>query len=170
MAEQHLIVDSLKFGYEGLFNTSELYHLISSWFYDKGWEWYEKVNQEQVTSSGRQITILLEPWRNISDYYKLIIRLKMNFIDVNEVEIEHRGKTIRMSQGVIRVTFDGYVISDRKEKWSKKPFSWFLGYVLERYFFYEHFSKAKNWLESDLHDLYTHIKNYVNSIKYTYQQ
>ena len=88
MAERHLIVDNLKFSYEGLFNSAELYNLISGWFFDKSWDWYEKINEEQVIPSGKQITILLEPWKNITDYYKLVIRLKLNFIDIQDVQIE----------------------------------------------------------------------------------
>ena len=132
MAERHLIVDNLKFSYEGLFNSAELYNLISGWFFDKSWDWYEKINEEQVISSGKQITILLEPWKNITDYYKLVIRLKLNFIDVQDVQIEHKGETLNLNQGLIRMTYDGYVVSDRKGKWQEKPFYWFLSYVLEK--------------------------------------
>ena len=67
------------------------------------------------------------------------------------------------------MTYDGYVVSDRKEKWQQKPFYWFLSYVLEKYFFRQHFTKAKTWLESDIDDLHTKVKNYLNVFKYTYQ-
>ena len=49
MVERVLIVDHLKFSYEGLFNASELYSLISGWFFEKGWDWYEKMNDEIIT-------------------------------------------------------------------------------------------------------------------------
>ena len=72
MVERDLVIDHLKFSYEGLFNASELYNLISNWFYDKGWDWYERMNQEQITSAGKQIKLVLEPWKCVSDYYKLV--------------------------------------------------------------------------------------------------
>jgi len=169
MAERHLIVDNLKFSYEGLFNSTELYNLISGWFFDKSWDWYEKINEEQNLPSGKQITILLEPWKNTTDYYRLVIRLKLNLIDVQEVQVEHKGENLNLNQGLIRMTFDGYVVSDRKQKWQDKPFYWFLGYVLEKYFFRQHFTKAQIWLESDIDDLHTKIKDYLNVFKYTYQ-
>ena len=75
MAERNLVIDQLKFSYEGLFNAGELTSLISSWFYDKGWDWYEKLNQEQITSEGKQIRIILEPWKSASDYYKLAVQI-----------------------------------------------------------------------------------------------
>lgn len=170
MGERHLIIDHLKFSYEGLFNASELYDLISGWFYEKSWDWYERINQEQVTSTGKQIRIVLEPWKSVSDYYKLIIHCKIHMADVKEVEVEHNGEKLKLNQGVIKMTFDGYVVSDRKGQWKDKPLWWFLSFVLEKYFFREHFLKFETWLKSDVDDLYHKIKNYLNVFKYTYQQ
>lgn len=167
MGERHLIVDHLKFSYEGLFNPSELYEVISNWFFEKGWDWYEKVNVEQVTPSGKQIHLVLEPWKSVSDYYKLTIHCTINMIDLKEVEVEQKGEKLRLHQGLIRMTFDGYIISDRKGQWTKKPMYWFLSFILEKYFFREHFMKFEAWLQSDVDHLYHHIKNYLNVYKYT---
>ncbi len=168
--ERHLIIDHQKFSYEGLFNTSELYTVISSFFFDKGWDWYEKLNQEQVTSDGKQLYIVFEPWKNVSDYYKLKIKIKLIGTDIKDVEIDKEGKTIRINQGLIRMTMDGYIFSDRSDKWNEKPFYWFLSYILEKYFFKSHFAKFEAWLTSDADDLMHKIKTYLNTYKYTYQQ
>ena len=42
MPERYLVIDRLKLSYEGLFNADELYSLIAQFFYEKGWDWYEK--------------------------------------------------------------------------------------------------------------------------------
>ena len=97
MSERTLVVDHLKLSYEGLFNASELYNIISSWFYEKGWDWYEKMNQELVTPSGKQIRWLFEPWKNISDYYKLVMAIKIHMLDVKQVEVEHEGQKIKLA-------------------------------------------------------------------------
>ena len=89
MAERTLIVDHLKLSYEGLFNAAELYNLIASWFYEKGWDWYEKVNQEQVTPAGRQILLVLEPWKSSSDFNKLKMAIRVIMSDVKDIEITH---------------------------------------------------------------------------------
>ncbi|MBI2146467.1 hypothetical protein HYU22_03945 [Candidatus Woesearchaeota archaeon] len=168
MAERRLIVDHLKFSYEGLFNASELYSVISTWFFEKGWDWHEKINQEQVTPDGKQIRIVLEPWKSSTDYYKLVMHIKLNCTDVKDVDVEHEGKTLRLNQGLVRITFDGYVVSDRKHYWSKKPFLWFLSVLSQKYFFSDHFAKLEDWIKSDVDDLHTKIKNYLNVFKYTY--
>ena len=166
MAEKHLIVDQLKFGYEGLFDVKELYRLIDSWFYEKGWDKYEHTNQEQITPEGRQIRIVLEPWKSITDYYKIIIRIKAILTDVKDVEIEKEGATIKINQGIVRIIFDGYVLTDRKNRWTSTPFMWFLHIIFNKYIFKQHFNKAERWLKSDLDDIYQKIKTLFNVYKY----
>lgn len=172
MAERTLVVDRLKFSYEGLFSASELYNLIATFFFEKGWDWYEKMNQEIITTSGKQIKIVLEPWKSSSDYYKLIIAIKLIMTDVREVEVEEKGEKIRVNHGIVHITFDGYVVSDRKGKWTvkEKPFYWFLSVVLDKYFFRHHFEKLQAWVTSDVDDLYAKIKNYLNVFNYTYRR
>lgn len=166
MVERTLVVDHLKLGYEGLFKASEVYNIISSFFYEKGWDWFEKLNQELVTPTGKQIKIVLEPWKSSSDYYKISMRIKLNMIDVREVEVEHEGQKLRLNHGVVRITFDGYVISDRKDKWTKEPFLWFLSYVIEKYLFRQHYEKFETWIKSDVDDLHQKLKTYLNVYKY----
>ncbi len=175
MAERHLIVDHLKFSYEGLFNTSEVYNIIASFFYERGWDYHEKLNQEIITPNGKQIKIIFLPWKNISDYYKLQIMIKTNFIDIKEVEVEHDAVNLKINQGLIRITIDGYIISDRKNAWSLDPkdkksvFHWLFAMIMEKYFFRNHFAKFETWVKSDVDDLLNKIKSYLNTYKYSYQ-
>ncbi|HIG93755.1 MAG: hypothetical protein QT02_C0006G0027 [archaeon GW2011_AR9] len=168
MPERTLIIDHLKFSYEGVFNLAELYGMIANFFYEKGWDWYERINQEMVTPTGKQIKIVLEPWKNVSDFYKLTVSIKMLMTDVRDVEVEHEGQTLKVNHGVIHITFDGYVIADRKGRWESTPFYWFLSVVSQKYFYRDHFTKMETWLKSDLDDLHTKIKSYLNVFNYNY--
>ncbi len=169
MGERHLVVDHLKFSYEGLFSSAELYSVISGWFFDKGWDWWEKMNEEHITPEGRQMRLVLTPWKSATDYYKIMMRIKLHMINVQEVEIEKKGKKLKLDHGVIRITFDGYVMADRHDLWKNKPFKWFISVLLDKYFFHFHFAKLQRWIESDVDDLHHKIKDYLNVFKYTYQ-
>ena len=168
MAERHMIIDHLKLSYEGLLNVSELYALISAWFYEKGWDWYEKMNEEQLLPGGKQFHLVIEPFRNITDYYTLVIALKLNIADVHEVTVEHEGKKLQLQQGTLHLTFDGYVVSDRKGKWEQKPFLWFLGIIIEKYFYRAPARLAEERLKDDVEDLHSRIKKFLNTFQYTY--
>lgn len=168
MAERYLVIDRLKLSYEGLFNADELHALISSFFYEKGYDWYEKMNQVIVTPSGKQIRMILEPWKNISDYYKLIVSIKINIVDLINADVQIDNAIIKTNQGTLRIIFDGFVVSDRKNKWSEKPLFWFLSIIFEKYFFKEHYQKAETWIKSDVEDLHAKIKTYLNSFTHAY--
>jgi len=168
MAERYLIVDRLKLSHEGLFNADELHALISSFFYEKGYDWYEKMNQAINTPSGRQIRMILEPWKNITDYYKLIVSININISDLKDVEVKSNTTTIRTNQGTLRIIFDGYVLSDRKHKWSRKPLYWFMSILFEKYFFRQHYARAESWLKHDVEELHQKIKAYLNSFSHAY--
>jgi len=169
MPERNLIVDQLKLSYDGLFDLSELYNLINSWFYEKGWDKHERINQEQVTAEGRQIRLLLEPWKSISDHFKLIIRIKLNFNDVKDVEVEKEELKVKINQGEIKMIIDGFILTDRRGLWKDKPFLWFLVIIFNKYFFKQNYTKAQRWVISDIDDLYQRIKTFLNVYKYQYQ-
>ncbi|MEK6951233.1 MAG: hypothetical protein AABX13_05930 [Nanoarchaeota archaeon] len=169
MGERRLVIDHLKFSYDGLFNVNELYSVISGWFFEKGYDWHEHMNQELVTTEGRQVRLILEPWKSVTQFYKLIVNIHLNLIDLKGVEVEHKGQTVQLSQGTVRMTIDGYVMSDRSGAWTRKPLYWFFTMVGQKYFFRDHFARMEAWLKSDVDDMYNKVKNYLNVMKYTYQ-
>jgi hypothetical protein len=166
--ERKLVVDQLKLSYDGLFDLPELYRIIDGFFYEKGWDKLERVNQEQITPQGRQIRIILEPWKSATDYFRLVIQIKLHAMDVTHVEVEKQGAKIKLNQGTIRMIMNGYVVSDRQGKWEKSPFLWFLHIIFNKYFFKEHHDKAERWVLSDIDDLYQRIKTFLNVYKYGY--
>ncbi len=169
MGERKLIVDHLKFSYDGLFNVDELYSVISTWFFEKGWDWTERLNQEQITPQGKQIRIILEPWKSSSDFYKLWMKIKLHMNNVRDVDVEHEGQMLKLSHGQIAMIIDGWVMSDRFGVWSDTPLKWFFKTLAEKYFYHDHFHKFEIWLESDVDDLHNKIKGYLNVFKYTYR-
>ncbi|MBS3124180.1 hypothetical protein J4437_06135 [Candidatus Woesearchaeota archaeon] len=169
MSEKTLIVDHLKLSYDGLFSSAELYNVVSSFFFEKGWDWVETLNQEMVTPQGKQIRMILEPYKSSSDFYKLTVRIHLNMNNVKDVEVEHDGKNVRLNQGAIYFTIDGFVVSDRKNMWKDKPWMWFFMIISQKYFFKNHFDKLATWLKSDVEDLHGRVKRYLHSIRYTYQ-
>jgi hypothetical protein len=168
--ERDLVVDHLKFGYEGLFNAGEVFSLVQTFFFDKGYDYYEKMNQEVVTPQGKQIKIIIEPWKCTSEHSKMSMRIKINMVDVKEVDIEKAGEKLRLNHGVLRITFDAYVFSDRKGQWTNRPLNWFFLILMEKYFYRFHTARFETWIKSDVDDLHNRIKDYLNVFKYSYQK
>ena len=166
MSETRLVVDQLKFTYEGIFDMPGLHQMISNFFYERGWDWIEKLNPEQIFPTGRSVKIELRPFKNITDYYKNIIRIRIYGTNIKSIEVEQGGSRIPLYEGKLMIIFDGYVMSDRYNKWENKPIWWFIRTLMDKYVFKDHMSKADQWLYSDLEDLYLRIKTFMNVYRY----
>ncbi len=170
MPEQTFVIDQLKFSYEGLFSISEVFNMVVGFFKERKYDWYEKVNQEQITPYGKQVRYVFEPWKSITDYYKIIVRMKIHFTDVKDVEVEHEGKVLHLQQGLVHIIIDAYVISDAGGAWASKPFYWLLVLLRDNYFHSQYYNKATRWVEKDVELLHKEIKNYFNVFNYSFNR
>src|SRR3989338_322430 len=169
MSEKFLVIDHLKLSYEGLFNAAELYNVIGSWFFGKGWDFNETINMERVTPEGRQIHQVHEPWKSVSNYYKIFMKITLNMMDVKDVEVQHEGKMLRLNQGKVNITIDGYVLADRDHQWTENTFKWFFTIIANKYFFKQHYKKFETWIKGDVEDLHGRIKRFLHNFRYIYQ-
>jgi hypothetical protein len=162
MSEIRLLVDQMKLTYEGIFDLKGLYQLIGNYFYERGWDFYEKLNTEQVFSSGKMVKIEMTPFKNVTDYYQIRIRIRLMGTGIKPIDIDQEGAKIPLQDGTLRMVFDGYVKTDRYDKWEQRPFQWFVRTLMDKYVFKAHYSKAEQWLYSDVEDLYARIKTFLN--------
>jgi len=167
MAEKKLVIDQLRLNYEGLFDIPEMYKMIDGWFYEKGYDKYEKKNEEQVLPTGKEIIIDLRPWKKITDYAKNEIRIRIFMHHVKEIDIEKEGAKVTMHQGQIQMIFDGYLETDYENKWENKPIYFFLRTLFDKYIYKGYTSKFEDRLVNDVHDIHTRIKSFLNVYRYT---
>jgi hypothetical protein len=164
--ERAIVVDHLKISYEGLFNMAELHKLISEFFYNRNWDYSESLNEELITPEGKQIQIVYKPWKSVGNYYKLHTKIKLVAANVKDVEVEHDNQVLRLHQGLVRITMDGYIFFDRKGQFITSPFYWFFAVIFNKYIFKRHFEKFEIWIKHDLDELRYKIKNFLNTYKY----
>jgi len=166
MAEKKLVVDQMKLNYEGIFDLNGLYRTIDAWFYEKGYDRYEQKNYEQVLPTGKDIEIELLPWKKTTDYFKNILRIRMKFVNVKDVEIEKQGVKLKLQQGRIMMIFDAYLESDYEHKWDEKPMFFFIRTLFDKYIFKGYFAKAEKWVINDLFDIHGRIQRFLNLYRY----
>jgi hypothetical protein len=166
MAEKKLVIDQLKLTYEGIFDLNGLYRTIDSWFYEKGYDKYEKKNFEQILPTGKDIEIEFLPWKKTTDYFKNILRIRLRMVGVKEIELEKKGITLKLQQGRIMMIFDAYLESDYEHKWDSKAIFFFLRTLFDKYIFRGYFAKAEKWLVNDLYQLHGRIQQFLNVHRY----
>ncbi len=167
MAEREVIIDKLRLSYEGLFKITELYKLIDSWLREKGYDKREKKMIESVTKTGKFVEWELEPWKKITDYTKIVIRLRIILTDIKEIDVEVDKTKARMNQGKANFIFDGYIETDYEHRWESKPLFFVLRTLFDKYVFKPYTTGYQSNAIADVNDLHSRIKSFLNLYRYS---
>src|SRR3989338_2059430 len=132
MAEREVVVDKMRLTYEGLFEVTELYKHIDEWFRSRGYDKRENKNIEKVTPDGKYIEIEIEPWKKLSEYARIVIKLRMIMTDVKDVEVEKDGIKVKQNQGKLQAVFDGLLETDYEHRWEGSPLFYFLRVIWDK--------------------------------------
>ncbi len=166
MSEKRLIIDQLKLNYSGIFHLNDLYRMIDSWLYEKGYDRHEKKNDEIVLETGRKIELELRPWKKTTDYAKNEIKLRIFVDNMTDVEVEKDGKNVKLNKGDIQMIFDGFLITDYENRWEGKPMYYFFRTLVDKYIFRIYTGKFSGNLAADVKDLHQRIKSFLNMYRY----
>jgi len=166
MVEKDIVVDQLRLTYDGLFSVKELYKLITEWLEEKGYDQKETKNIESITPDGKYIEIELLPWKKFTDYIKSMIRIRMIFSGIKEVEVEKDGIKIKLNQGKAQFVFDGYLQTDWENRWEEKPAFILIRTLFDKYFYSPFMTGYRGHLKDNVMDLQGRIKAFLNLYRY----
>ncbi len=159
---QLLVVNNLKFSFEGVFDFEGLFKVLNSWGYTKGYIIVPQFDTEFKTKEGKQHEIKTLMIKNIVEMISMRLITKITTINVKPVEVELDGIKKVLSEGKIEVELDGIIIMDRHEWWAKNPFHWFIHIMARKYFMKDHLERVEKWLISDIEEYHHHLKSYLN--------
>ncbi|HEY9701205.1 MAG TPA: hypothetical protein V6C58_02090, partial [Allocoleopsis sp.] len=133
MAEVRTLVDGKSLSYEGVFDIRDLYKIIDSWFRDRGYDKQEIKNWEDVSESEKQVVLEIVPYKKVSDYARIDIRIFMIFSRLSEIDIERDGIRHKLNKGRAEFYFDAYLVTDYENKWETRPIYFFIKNVLDKF-------------------------------------
>lgn len=167
MVEKQRVIEK-HFSYKGLFRFRELFRVIDFWLRDKFYDKKEKQNTKAELPTGIQYTLQFEPWKKVTDYYKIELRIELVASEVKELEIEINGEKQRVNHGTVEVRITGYLIFDYENKIEdkNKPFLYFYRHLMN-FFVYKH--ATRKYLEmtvDEATDLENSMRSYLNTFKY----
>jgi len=166
MVQRYIIVDQTRLNYEGLFDMRQLFGLINSWNFEKGYDRREKRNEQGNYPDGRTYIIEMFPWKKISDYFRNVVRIRIFADHVKDVEIEKNGNKLRLQHGRVQIIMSAFLETDWQERWEKKAILFFIRAIVERYLMKEWFKKHEANIIADFNDIHTKIKNFLNIYKF----
>lgn len=161
----NLLVDQLKITYDGIFDMQAFYQMLESWMIERVYIKVEPLNEEFETPTGKQIKLILFPFRRLGDYGYSRIRLKITVKNLTKIELEHKGLKKKMNLGNVKVKIDAFTESDHGKWWKDTPLKFFFRTLMEKYFFNKYYSNIQKEILNDTEHLYMRIKTFFNLYK-----
>ena len=167
--ERKLLVSGLTLEYEGLFDSPELFKFIEDWFKTHGYEKHEIKNIERVTEKGKQVQLEQMPYRDINDYTRFEVYMRIRINDLTEAKIKRQGKEFKTNKGTVSVNMDAFLATDIRYRWEGHPFRFFLRTIFTRFINKEYIRTYEQRLIEDVKNFHGELKSYLNLNRYTEQ-
>ena len=164
--EKNLIINGRALTYKGIFREDELFSAINRVLEERGYEKREKKTEEVVTEGGRRTYVELRPFKELSNYIVLQIKMKITLDNVTGKIEEVNGEKKKFQQGDVHIVFDAWELTDYQSRWGMKPFVYFMKGFINKYVYTMPIEAgSKGVLAGDTAFIYGAIKKMLNAYK-----
>jgi hypothetical protein len=167
LAEKKIIFQDKHFSFQGLFDLKGLFRTIIKWYNDHGYDMFENKNYEEVYEDGKKIIFELIPYRKVTDYHKLEIKMFTIAENLKEVEVELKGVKHRLLKGEISVTFDAVLLTDYEGRWEGRAVFYFFRALIDKFIYKSYTDTYEKQLKKDVQEVEEEMKAYLNMFRYT---
>lgn len=167
MVEIKTISFGEQFAYKGLIDVKNLYKVIEKWFSEAGYDKVELWNYEEVYEDGKQLTWKLEPFKKITDFAKVEIRIEAWLTKLKEVVVERDGVKVKLFRGEAKFKFDTFMITDYENYWGTKPMYFFLRTLADKFLYRSYVERYEEIALNDKEAIKREIKSFLNMQRFT---
>lgn len=160
MAEKEEIIAE-KFDYSGIFHFSEYYAFAHKWLKNEDYDVVEEKYSENVSGNSRSIYIEWKATKQVSDYFKIEIKMKFDLKDLVDVEVEIDGKKKKMHKGRVAMDMKGNLVKDPESKWEGTAFNRFLREIYNKYIIPSRLEGIKIKIRADTRSFKEELKAYL---------
>ena len=146
--------------YSGLYDLDALLGAARGWFNKMKYFVIDTEHSEAVKSSGKDITIIWEPERNVNDYVKFQFKLEISIYREIDVLVEEHGKKVRKQQGDMEIRFRNVMVKNYRQTF-RGPAKEFLRKTYEKYLIRSELDDYRRKLMAEGEDFWTAIKKTV---------
>ena len=129
--QKDLVINNRELVYKGIFKHKELFNTINKALEEKGYHKQEKKTEELETELGKKTFVELRPYKYITNYGKVLIKMKIMLDKVTDTT--HNNK--KFQQGDISIVFDAWVLTDYEARWGMKPFVYFMKGLIHQFIY-----------------------------------
>ena len=157
-----------QFAYKGLIDVPGLYKILEKWLSENGYDKAEIWNFEEVYEDGKQLTWKFEPYKKISDFAKVVIRIEASFKKLKETTIEKDGLKTKLMRGEAKFKFDLFMVTDYENYWGTKPMYFFLRSLADKFLYRSYIDRYEDIALADRENIKRELKSFLNMQRYAY--
>jgi len=164
--EKFLIINGRELNYKGIFRIDDLYSTINRAIEEQGYTKREKKSEETVREEGRSVYVELRPWKEVTHFLTLMIKIKIIADNVTETIGVVNGEKRVFQNSDLLIVFDGWILTDYKNRWGMKPFFYFVKQMINKYVWKGKIeTEIFGILAGDVAKIYARIKKHLNSYR-----
>jgi hypothetical protein len=164
MAERDKLFSS-KIKYNGIVNFADFYKFCYEWLRDEtGLLLSEDKYGEKITGNSKNIDIEWTGFRNISDYFRIEVKIKFRIIGLENVEITENGMKVKTNKGSIELEAKGNLVRDYDGKFEKKWYRKFLRGIYEKFVIAARIEQYQEKIISDCDEFLAQAKSYLDLV------
>ncbi len=135
MTEKNLVVNNKEIVYKGIFRADELFSALNQALEERKYTKREKKSEELVTPVGRLLQLELRPFKIMTEYITLMIKIRVTLDNVTEVVLKRNAVKEKFQQGDVHIAFDAWSLTDYERRWGMKPLVYFMKGVIHKYIY-----------------------------------
>jgi hypothetical protein len=173
LAESDLVIKR-KLTYSGVFDFKDFYDMLNGVYSELKYDIDEIDHKAKHTARGLVYNIIWESTKNVDDYTRFKVWMKILTDKMKRVEVEEAGKKKEMFEGDIRMIFKGFLVTDYGGKWEGNPYLVFLKGFFDKYLYGRQGSPAlakgiyHEWvvkLDKDVREIMNETKSFLHVYK-----
>jgi len=132
MSEKDKICEG-KIKHEGIFDFKEVYRFVYTWLTDFEYFIEEKGYVEKTKPDGKEIEVHWIARREISDYFRFILKIDWLILGMSNVEITKENVKVKANKGSLEIKITAFLEKDYENKWESTAFVKFLRGAYDRF-------------------------------------
>jgi len=145
----------------GIFSFKKLYSFLYDWLSEEGYKINEDKYSEKITGDSKEIEINWEAEKEISDYFKFVIRVDWFILGLKNIKVKKEDKEINMNTGEVEIKFKTILVKDYESKWEDHPVWKFLRGIYDRYIIRTRIDDYEDRLMEDTDELIAQCKSFL---------
>ena len=160
MAEKDTVFKG-KIKQAGIFDYKEFYGFSYDWLRGEGYKVTEKVYSEKVSGDAKEVDIVWEAKRKISDYFAFVLKLRWKILGMKKIKVKKEDKEVDMNSGLVEINFEAVLVKDYEHKWEDAAIWKFLRGIYDRYIVRSRIDKYEDKVKEEVEELIAQMKSFL---------